>query len=403
MSVSMPTNPYQDKRGLWISEIYYDRPDGRPARVTSKSRNECIRKAQDRYKHILGGTYRPGRKPTVELWMSEWLTKIAPAGRVHSTMANYRSFSKTHIVPSIGKRKLDKLTPADVRHLHKSIKDKGLSDRMVQQVHALLARALKDAVREGVIPQNPCDMMDRPQAHMQESKSLSAVEARAVLKQAVDEDDGMSTRWITALLTGSRQGETLGMTWDRLDLDAGIMRIDRQLDTVPMVHGCGHHGQNWVCGMRSAPYCTAPVVDYAGPEHLERLMRGFVWRSPKTDSSVRIVPLPKVLVDALILHRNSTWVPNRWGLVWTNINGTPIGARSDSNRWKQLLKDSGVSPVKLHGARHTTVSLLLDLGVDPEIIRRIVGHSTIAATRGYMHADKSTLRNALESLSRELK
>lgn len=407
LAVSMPTTPYEDKKkGLWVSEIYDGyKPNGRPnrSRVTAKSKNECIRKAQDRYKQMVNGEYRPGRTPSVEGWMNEWLTNIAPSHRTYNVMQNYRSFSRKHIVPAIGKRKLDNLTPADIRQMHTEIKDKGLSDRMVQQVHALLARALKDAVREGVIPKSPCDMMDRPQAVMQEAKSLSVVESKAVLRQAVAQDDVMSTRWITGLLTGLRQGEALGLTWDRLDLTAGTMRIDRQLDTAPVTHGCGQErGGEWPCGARWASYCDTPIIDDSGPEKIDHIVRSFVWRSPKTESSTRIVPLPKVLVDALILHRNSTWVPNRWGLVWTQTNGLPVGERTDSNRWKQLLQDAGVSPVKLHGARHTTVSLLLDLGVDPEIIRRIVGHSTIAATRGYMHADQSTLRSALESLSREL-
>ncbi|MGP6175384.1 tyrosine-type recombinase/integrase [Corynebacterium sp. A21] len=407
MTVTM-VGPYFDAtRGLHIIELTDGyKPNGKPNRtkVSSRSKNECIRKSQERLKEMVNGEWRPGRKPTVAQWMDEWLEEIAPEKRNHRTMANYRGFTANHIVPSIGGRKLNELTPRDIRGMHTDIREKGLSGRTTQQVHALLSRALKDAVREGIIATNPCDQMDRPVAKMQIAKSLSAVEAKAVIQHAANSDDPMATRWIAALLTGARQGELLGLTWDRVNLMEGTIRIDRQLDVMPCTHGCGQRKYDrWPCGRVAASHCPDLIIDFdTGPDDIVQIQQNRVWRSPKTRDSVRIIPIPHALKVALVFHHRETWVENPAGLVWTNPDGSPVGRRSDTNRWKQLLKDAGVGHVKLHGARHTMVSLMLDMGVDPEIIRQIVGHSTITSTRGYMHVDQATKRAALDTLSREL-
>lgn len=118
---------------------------------------------------------------------------------------------------------------------------------------------------------------------------------------------------------------------------------------------------------------------------------------PKTSSSTRLIPIPGPLREAL-QEWKETAPPNDYGLVWVR-EGLPMWGRDDLADWKNLCRRAGVRVMDLHSARHTMVSLLLDSGVSPEVIRQIAGHSTILSTRNYMHVSIDQARKALEGFS----
>ena len=130
----------------------------------------------------------------------------------------------------------------------------------------------------------------------------------------------------------------------------------------------------------------------------------------KTEAGNRIVPLPLFVVEALVEHRNlqeteRDAAAQLWreepvsGLVFTTPLGHPVDHRNDHRRWKLLLKSAGVREVRLHDARHTTITLLAQAGVPRDIIALIVGHDDPAFTeRVYTHIDTETARLAAKAL-----
>jgi integrase len=127
-----------------------------------------------------------------------------------------------------------------------------------------------------------------------------------------------------------------------------------------------------------------------------------VWTRPKTSSGVRIVPLIPAMVKLLELH-SQIIEPNPHGLVWHHPDGRPISEKDDHTHWQHLLKAAGITgegeTLPIHAARHSTATMLQAHGVPEEVRMQIMGQSSVAAHRGYVHVDQTQTRAALAHLN----
>ncbi len=123
---------------------------------------------------------------------------------------------------------------------------------------------------------------------------------------------------------------------------------------------------------------------------------------PKSFAGRRVLPLPSQLAQALRAHQSwqreqQTLAGDQWqelGFVFAQADGRPIGARTDWEAWKRLLKAAGVRDARLHDARHTAATLLLQQGVAPRVAMQLLGHSQIAMTMHYTHVVPDLAREA---------
>jgi integrase len=132
---------------------------------------------------------------------------------------------------------------------------------------------------------------------------------------------------------------------------------------------------------------------------------------PKTEDSVRTVPLPPICIEALRDHAERQALERAtagtdWddhGLVFPSRIGTPMEPDNLRRSWGRIAKAAGIDGVRSHDIRHTCVSLLLDLQAPPHIVRDIVGHSDIGVTMTiYAHASLGEKRSALKRLGEAL-
>jgi len=241
---------------------------------------------------------------------------------------------------------------------------------------------------------------------------LSTEDAIKVLATASGRPDG--TRWWIALLAGVRQGERLGATLDGLDLDQGTLTIQWSLTEARFEHGCGG-----TCGVQRGGSCPQRRLILAdGLEHIQLDGRLCLVR-PKSGKP-RTIPLHPQLVQALRRYLAATAdQPNPHGLIWRNPDGTPITSGQDGAEWRDLLlaaeiitaeqakplreQADGTPPAPTtHWARHTTATILMELGVDARIIGEIVGHATEDITRHYQHVSSAAAREAMNKLGAHL-
>src|SRR3954454_23733528 len=286
-----------------------------------------------------------GRGLTVEQWMHLWLETIASRKVRPSTLAGYRSCLK-RIDLHLGHHRLDKLQPEHLEAFYSRLEADGLSSTTALLHHRVISRALKVALQRGRVARNVATLVDAPTALREEVEPLTTADARRILDLAKDLPNG--TRWSVALALGLRQGEALGLLWDAVDLDAGTLTVRRALQR------------------------------QAG--------KGLVLVEPKSRAGRRTIKLPDALWDALRSHR--AWRAERrlaaggvWedgGYVFCQPNGRPIDARRDWLEWKALLKAAGVRDARLHDARHTAATLLLQQGVPARVVMEILGHSQIS-------------------------
>ena len=256
---------------------------------------------------------------------------------------------------------------------HDTLRRAGLTSGTVLRAHGVLSKALEDAKRQGYLAgDNPARLVDRPRATTAEPKFLDRDQARHLLRTLYERDDPYGSRWAMALLAGQRQGEVLGLRWQHVDLDQRQADIQWQLRRLV-----------------DAPLYRE-AVHLEGPFYLMR---------PKAGVR-KMVPLALPLAGWLQHHREQE-PPGPHDLVWTR-DGGPVPAHWDYKAWTRLLDELDLPRVPLHSARHTCVSLLLDDRVQEAEIMQIVGHTTVAAARGYQHLGQAAKLAAVDRLGADM-
>jgi integrase len=387
---------YQDEVGRWHGFVSMGlRQGGRRDRrhVSGQKRSAVVQKVRElEQKRAAGTGGTVGRSPTVEWWLTHWLDTIAARKVRPSTLEGYRSKVTSRLVPALGHHRLDRLQPEHVEAAWVEMESGGLAPATVLQCHRILSRALKVAVQRGRIARNVCTLVDSPALDRVEVEPLSATEARRLLKAALGARN--AARWSVALALGLRQGETLGLAWSAVDLEAGTLSVRQALQRLAWKHGCAAPEQ---CGRA---HCC-PSKQGGGL----RLV------APKSRAGRRTMALPAPLVDALKLHRlaqleeriaaGPAWEGS--GLVFCQVNGRPLDPSADHREWKSLLLKASVREARLHDARHTAATLLLQQGVPARVAMQILGHSQISLTLGtYSHVVPELAQEAAERMGSAL-
>jgi integrase len=264
-----------------------------------------------------------------------------------STYDSYRDIVEFHLVRGLGRIPLAKLTPADVQAFLNRKREAGLSARRVQMLHAVLRRALRTAEEWGMVSRNVAKLAKPARVPKHEISPLTPEQAQRLFEAS--SEDRFRGLYITALGTGCRQGELLGLRWEDVDLEAGRLRV---LHTLARVDGT------------------------------------LILLEPKTERSRRTVMLPEVVVTALQAHRTRQRVErlvagSRWvdsGHVFTTSIGTPLEAAVVTRAFQRALARAGLPRSRFHDLRHAAATFALSQGFTLEDVKNLLGHSSIVLT-----------------------
>ncbi|WFR68785.1 site-specific integrase [Curtobacterium flaccumfaciens] len=344
-------------------------------------------------------------KTTLDQWATHWLETVGKPNLKPNTLLSYESVARNWIVPTIGAKKVAFLKPSDVRIMTKAVADAGRTSATSRKAYQVLSLMLESARVEGIASRNVCEDVNAPVQGESNRGALSTDAALSVLKVAAEHDDG--TRWWVALLSGLRQGERIGARLESLDLDSEqpTIGVEWALSEVPFEHGCGRLDDNtWRCGKKRAGSCSNRRLRIPDGFEYQQLNGRLCLIRPKSGKP-RYVPLMPALAEALRRYLIKTADrPNPYGLIWRKPNGEPYLWGEDEQTWRDILFEAGIiadedrkpgSPVPTtHWARHTTATVLMELGVDA----KIVGHQSEAVTRRYQHVSSAAAREAMAKL-----
>jgi integrase len=356
---------HKRKDGRWAASVSVGR--GKRQHFLSKDRDVVARKLRAALKGQDDGLPVVVEKQTVEQFMQSWLKATKPKLR-ERTWVRYEQYVRLHIVPSLGKLQLAKLTPQHVQRLYAERLHAGASPTTVHHLHAVLHRALKQAVRWNLVARNVADLVDPPRIAHHEIATLDPTAAQRLIAAAGQ--DRLEALYVLALTTGMREGELLGLRWRDLDLDGGALEVRGSLQRVPS---------------------------------------GFVLAEPKTARSRRRVGLTPTAVAALRRHRarqseerlrlGAGW-KNDLDLVFTDESGKPVDATKFlRNSFIPLLERAGLPAMRFHDLRHTAATLLLGRGVHPKIVSEMLGHAQIGITLDlYSHVTPTMQREATAAM-----
>lgn len=375
---------YKGADGSWHGRVTVGvRDDGRPDRrhvrgttkatVTDKVRR--LERLRDENAVPAAGT-----RWTVESWLTHWLDNIAADHVKSTTWSAYRVAVHHHLIPGLGKHKLDTLEPEHLEALYRKMlaQPTKMGERTkpatVHQAQRTLRTALKEAVRRGHLSRNPASVARAPRVDPHDVDPFTVEEIKRLFLAASHQRNGV--RWVLALALGLRQGEALGLQWADVDFATGVLTIRRSRTRPKYAHGCGGG-----CGQRFAGYCPQRVRTNPDTD------------TTKSRAGRRLIGLPPQLLTLLAqhqreqgaehLHAGSAWHEGGW--VFTTETGEPINPRTDWTRWKALLSEAGIRDSRLHDARHTAATVLLLLGVSQPTIMSVIGWSNPAMTQRYAH------------------
>jgi len=347
---------YQRADGRWVGSVDFGWVDGRRKRkvVSGKTRAEVVRKVSLLTAQKAQGLPPTDDRLTLETFLDRWLLTTAKPRVRYSTYRGYEQIVRVHLKPGLGKIRLSKLTPGQVETFHNDLLAKGLSARTVQYIHAVLRTALKTAVRDGLIGRNVAALVSAPKVHRDPVEPLTVEEAKRLVDEA--RGDPLEAVYVTTLALGLRQGETMGLRWDAVDLEAGRLWVRQALQY------------------------------QAG--------RGLVAVEPKSRTSRRPLPLPPFVVAVLKEHRKRQAADRlvagpKWqdsGYVFTMEDGRPMPPDYAYRQFKKFLARAGLRPIRFHDLRHSCASLLFAQGCSLRLVMEILGHSQIAITANlYTH------------------
>ncbi|EHR53359.1 site-specific recombinase XerD [Saccharomonospora marina XMU15] len=414
---------YQGSDGKWHGWVTMGtRDDGKPDRrhLQRKTEAEVIDAVRELEKQRDSGKVKkPGRAWTVEKWLTHWFENIAAPSVRHKAANAYRTAVYRHLIPNLGAHRVDKIEPEHFEKLYAKMLTSGLKAGTAHQVHRTARTAFGEALRRGHTVRNPVELAKPPRLEEAEIEPFEADEIGQLLVTALSWRNGV--RFVLALTLGTRQGETIGLKWSRLDRKHKALRIAKQLQRQTWKHGCDNPHK---CGAKyhkanpckedckrhqrkpCPPPCPPDCTSHARwcPK---RHGGGLVEVDVKSHAGKRGIVLPDRLYDLLIAHEEkqakerelagSEWHEGDW--MFAQPNGKPLDPRRDLDEWKALLEAAGVREARLHDARHTAATVLLVLGVPERAVMEFMGWSNTAMAKRYQHITGALRRDIADRLN----
>lgn len=354
------------------------RPDGKRDQRTKtfRTRKEAGQWLSSTRAQVNGGSYVKPAKETVGQHLDSWLESKRLAGKRPATLRCYVDALKP-VRDLLGARALQDVRAEDIEQIKARMLDgtarrigtagKPLSPRSVNLMLTALQAALEQGVKRGKVQRNVAALVDRVPSETQPGAAWSPQQAAAF--KATASQDRLHAAWLLTCY-GLRRGEVLGLAWARdVDVDAATVtvRVSRTTVAGQVVEGPPKTRR----GARTLPLdaeLVAALRKLRTRQTGERLAAG-----PAYDGQ-----LDKVIMDEL---------------------GRPPRPEWYSDQFVRLAAQAGVPPIRLHDARHTSVSVMRSLGIPDHVVAAWHGHDESVMRLTYTHTYAADLRAAAERLA----
>lgn len=353
--------------------IGYDTGTGKQKRktFTGATAKEAREKMQKAAVAVNENDYFEPAKMTVAAWLDTWL-KDYSADWKPLTHTKYTNICETHIKPALGAVKLSKLTTPQIQSFYNELGKTGkvtehkskdgkkeiikepLAPKSIRLVHGVLSKALNTALKIGYIKNNPAALCTTPKLIKKEIIPLTDKQVKDFVSACDTEEYGRIYKLI--LFTGLREGEALGLTWDCIDFNTGVLKINKQLQR--------QAGKDVLVPLKNSKprYLTAPpfVLDLLKQARIfqleQRLKAGEFWQAWQSQAEMQN------------------------GLVFLKADGSCVSAPALYQRYKRIAAAIGAPQSRVHDLRHTYAVLSLQNGDNVKTVQGNLGHATAAFT-----------------------
>lgn len=348
---------------------YYDRLGKRHVETVGTNMHDAADLLHEKMDQIKKGIYNPGREDkTFKDFSEKWLEgKLSVK---EATRVSYHGIVNNHLIPYFGDGLISNIKREDIKSFVKEKADGGkLTPKSIHNILLVFHQILDDAQVEGLVIHNPYVKIEKPKREMSEVDYLKTHEipiflgAAQTFKEPKEKISKLSDRpekkkeqpkcettihalFYTAIFTGMRRGELLGLKWE--DLDWVNLRI-----------------------------------------HVKRSLYKMTLQTPKSKYSKRAIDMGPRLVEVLKSHRvkqnetrlkvGSGWSNN--DLVFCQNDGAALDGDNLYHReFKAILRKAELRAIRIHDLRHTFASVLIAAGHNLKYIQNQMGHSSIKTT-----------------------
>ena len=292
--------------------------------VLGKTQAAVKEKLKKAIEENVGIDYGRARTYTVGTWLEVWMENYAKVKLRPSTFKTSQGFLKNHIKPQIGSIPLADLTSLDLQRFYKHLLDggrgdrieakkkpKGLAPKTVRNINQMIGSAYNLAIEQHLVTKNPTQGCALPKVEHKEIKTLTSDQLSTFFQEA--RDSGVYELYYLDLATGLRRGELLGLKWADVDLDRGVLKIQRAISR------------------QNGKVVEAPL---------------------KTKNAYRTLPLSADAIDVLKAQKNKVG-SSEW--VFPSPTEGPMSPDSVLHMLQRVLKRAGLPRIRFHDLRHPYV------------------------------------------------
>lgn len=274
-------------------------------------------------------------------WLYEWLELYVKATTNERTYNKYRQQAERYIIPTLGGYDANDISAIELQKFSYDLTERGLASNTVNSIVSILKSSLKKGAKLGVIDKQYSDVIVRPKSREHKVTCFNKTEQKKIERYVFGRNKPMLFGIVLCLYTGLRIGELLALTWDDVDFQKGTLSVTKSC----------HDSWN-----------DNRYVKILDPT--------------KTQSSERIIPLPRQIVAHMKALRKST--DAKFVVIGKSEYGAEV--RSYQRTFSIVLKNLDIAHKGFHALRHTFATRALEMGMDIKTLSEILGHRNPTVT-----------------------
>ena len=373
---------YNKSKELWVATIF----DAEGGRIFRYGKTKQI--VRDKLKALQNkkdlGSKLIEASMFLRDYLPEWL-EIHKNTLRQSTYAGYEVITRVHLIPRLGKYKLNAITPEIITRTWNTMLKQGHSPTVINHCQRRLSKALNDAIRRSLIDRNPCEHATVPKIQEEEVRPFSNDQVVDILSKAKGAE--YYSIIFTGIGTGMRRGELCALQWKDINWNEGLIQVNRNMYRAKGATYITPPKTHW--GRRTIDL-NAQLIQCLKDE-LQKQMDNGIYHGYSVDQDSHMFRYTtkdnSVMFPSAVSHGFKKLLIELASDKTVIENGKEIRVGGD----KALLKN------KFHDLRHTHATTLLKMGIHPKVVQERLGHSSVSVTLDiYSHLIPSIQKEAIK-------